>query len=1322
MLDLKPLPPRQQRKIRDLLTADTPAATSTAIPANTDTPIRNTPPQPSPTPTPIVVQQVAPPPENAPPGDSGEIPTPLKQIKHFNDKLTDNDQNRILIKKTLTQLRASFNAEGLMARQEVLIHLQNEQQQRILRTNPSFSRTDIQNTLFYSDITAIILDILGWLEVAEYKDENAREKKLIELGRLNGYGPENVYEKGFWENWKKTFDLLLKAVGVMVEDELSKAEADKKDSISEADASTAERQQGAKVTGESFEFWKPRSSGGADKTSEPSAATALDKYPEQMRYQAPWLQNFAVHQIVLQMGLDIKTLDDATLLYLNKQVHAVVLKYLSNPENLAKIYDLGLQNADIARLRAFNDIILDLQNISIKIKVQNKDNPEILEEIDAKVALTKAESVSVKDNLVELLTAAIDDPNKEARVINDPIVINDILHEIDRAIAFKSENSFDAVTLRNIIDIIAAKTGVKLSPEEIEKLKPLLKSFVRLKIGEKIIAAQSDRVTETTLPSAAVPHYDRMVMQFGSKAADAAVTSTKDHLVDSESSDDEKKFLKGSLVSPQMYAQYKSMYAFFFGLKPEEQYALIIANGGKPQKITGTEFYRMPVDINTYDMSPLNSVSSVKRLSKQPKTQEEYEAATVIPFSVKESVSQAEEAKTIYVIEYKQTIEYTESLPTEYVSAVLDQVRAERIAYYNQELEKLQVLGQYMAEADYQQRVQDFQLQIQEAKTAALTSFGFENIVNADRTVYQQYQENPESVLGPSYSPANQSPIQTLRGMLSRGKNGAPNILPPDVRRAQAMAQAAKDLAGIGVALSTGNLAMLLKNKLARDTIKNTLLYGGSIAGGGLAMAYATGTAKQFMTNVGTMVGGPTGGMIGNALGSMMVGENPFSFGSGATAFNGNNLFGNSTASNMSSAVNPQTASPGSVAESLGQQITQGTTPSQAAAGASTTAGATTTGVASTAATAAQAAAIKAASILAVPAILAPTLMIFIVFFVSLYTLWVIQWSFLAPLPIGNPKANSPTFSQYVNVTKTATPADFEDFTTGQTEQVTYTITITPKAQYQIELGEMSDTFSFLGKVDDSENAMVPPKIGPIALFPEDPLEHPISAADFLPEGSETTENITDTVTATYTVTMINGQEGLAKDTLVSNTFKLRFRVFDAQGAFITTATIDAVGSVTIGDPVISGCWPVRGQIKQLPYGTFSHDDPPQDAYDIAGNGGANIYAPFAGQACYKQMPIKVGYGNHVFLTTDTGFTFVFAHMKAFDKDIPACDSAGGGKRVDARYILGTVNSTGNSTGDHLHYELMNNALGKKLPDFIPPEDAALGNGLLEKWVRTCYE
>lgn len=98
---------------------------------------------------------------------------------------------------------------------------------------------------------------------------------------------------------------------------------------------------------------------------------------------------------------------------------------------------------------------------------------------------------------------------------------------------------------------------------------------------------------------------------------------------------------------------------------------------------------------------------------------------------------------------------------------------------------------------------------------------------------------------------------------------------------------------------------------------------------------------------------------------------------------------------------------------------------------------------------------------------------------------------------------------------------------------------------------------------------------------------------------------------------------------------------------------------------------------------------------DIAGNLGEAMYAVDAGVVVYSGWN-DWGYGYMIVIDHGTGWQSLYAHASAINV---VC-----GQSVGRGDVIGAIGSTGNSSGPHLHFELMHTTYGKVNPwDFLPP-------------------
>jgi murein DD-endopeptidase MepM/ murein hydrolase activator NlpD len=91
---------------------------------------------------------------------------------------------------------------------------------------------------------------------------------------------------------------------------------------------------------------------------------------------------------------------------------------------------------------------------------------------------------------------------------------------------------------------------------------------------------------------------------------------------------------------------------------------------------------------------------------------------------------------------------------------------------------------------------------------------------------------------------------------------------------------------------------------------------------------------------------------------------------------------------------------------------------------------------------------------------------------------------------------------------------------------------------------------------------------------------------------------------------------------------------------------------------------------------------------------GSPVYATDAGVIVYAGWN-DYGYGNMIIIDHGHDWQSLYAHLSTIN--VVCSQSVGQGD------IIGAFGSTGNSTGPHLHFELMNTIYGKVNPwNFLP--------------------
>jgi len=97
---------------------------------------------------------------------------------------------------------------------------------------------------------------------------------------------------------------------------------------------------------------------------------------------------------------------------------------------------------------------------------------------------------------------------------------------------------------------------------------------------------------------------------------------------------------------------------------------------------------------------------------------------------------------------------------------------------------------------------------------------------------------------------------------------------------------------------------------------------------------------------------------------------------------------------------------------------------------------------------------------------------------------------------------------------------------------------------------------------------------------------------------------------------------------------------------------------------------------------------------DLSGNTGEALYAVDAGVIVYSGWN-DWGYGYMIVIDHGNGWQSLYAHASAINV---VC-----GQSVGQGEVIGAIGSTGNSSGAHLHFELMHTSYGKVNPwDFLP--------------------
>lgn len=115
---------------------------------------------------------------------------------------------------------------------------------------------------------------------------------------------------------------------------------------------------------------------------------------------------------------------------------------------------------------------------------------------------------------------------------------------------------------------------------------------------------------------------------------------------------------------------------------------------------------------------------------------------------------------------------------------------------------------------------------------------------------------------------------------------------------------------------------------------------------------------------------------------------------------------------------------------------------------------------------------------------------------------------------------------------------------------------------------------------------------------------------------------------------------------------------------------------------------PVSGRVADIVRGCPAGARPTHTGVDINQNANANVYSTAAGKVTTAvNSNATTGYGSQVVITHANGYTTRYAHLVYGTVKLKV------GATVAQGALLGKVGSTGNSTGAHLHFELLRNGV-----------------------------
>ncbi|KJL25475.1 Murein hydrolase activator NlpD precursor [Microbacterium oxydans] len=137
------------------------------------------------------------------------------------------------------------------------------------------------------------------------------------------------------------------------------------------------------------------------------------------------------------------------------------------------------------------------------------------------------------------------------------------------------------------------------------------------------------------------------------------------------------------------------------------------------------------------------------------------------------------------------------------------------------------------------------------------------------------------------------------------------------------------------------------------------------------------------------------------------------------------------------------------------------------------------------------------------------------------------------------------------------------------------------------------------------------------------------------------------------------------------------------------TALAIAIGTLVPVSPASAASGfvqPVSGHVADIVDGCPGGTRPTHEGVDINGNGGTPVYASAAGKVTTAiNSNATTGYGTQIVISHANGYSTRYAHM------VNGSLTVSNGATVAQGQRIGTVGSTGNSTGAHMHFEIYRN-------------------------------
>lgn len=269
------------------------------------------------------------------------------------------------------------------------------------------------------------------------------------------------------------------------------------------------------------------------------------------------------------------------------------------------------------------------------------------------------------------------------------------------------------------------------------------------------------------------------------------------------------------------------------------------------------------------------------------------------------------------------------------------------------------------------------------------------------------------------------------------------------------------------------------------------------------------------------------------------------------------------------------------------------------------------------------------------------------------------------------------------------------DFTSVENLSLMLTENTTGETTYTVKSGDTFNGIAYQHDMSSSELQSLNPNLDPDRLYVNDvlnvkeiipllsvqitdrldyiqalacPVEEVSDPNSYVGTSKITQQGVEGEARVTADVTYLNGRE-IIRDVIASETLQE------------PTTTIRSVGTAERPKTASYGSfvWPTRGTIssyfggRQL-YGSYNY----HSGLDIAAPYGTAVYAADGGTVTFSGW--RSSYGNLVIITHDNGMQTYYAHNSSL--------LVSSGAKVYRGQQIARVGSTGNSTGNHLHFEV----------------------------------